>query len=168
MRRIWGFIAVIVIVFCSLSSCRSPYTGRTITLGTPSICSIGALPATCTFEDNNFTIDYQIAETIAPGKYTIDARATYHGSLTWEYYRNGVMTLLLIKNGVIEETVSVSLARGALEDGIHFSRSLATQSDFDAVSIAYTMDVSDRGGGFGIGMKKMDIVTGTIRSRPIR
>ncbi|BBO82791.1 hypothetical protein [Desulfosarcina ovata] len=122
----------------------------------------------CNFEDNNFTIEYQIAKPNRPNNFTIDATATYHGSLTWQYYRNGVFTLLLIKDGAIVETASVSLIRGSLENEIRFARSFATHSDFDAVSIAYNLNVSDKGGGSGFGSKKPDIVTGTIRSRPIR
>ena len=168
MHRLRPSIVICLLVFCCLSSCRSLYTGRSITIDTPSVSTIGALPMACKFEDNNFSIDYQIAKLNRPNRFTIDATATYHGSLTWQYYKNGVFTLLLIKNGVIVETASVALARGSLEDEIRFARSFESHADFDAVSMAYMMDVSDKGGGIGFGRKKLDIVTGTIRSRPIR
>jgi hypothetical protein len=168
MHRLCASILISLLVFCWVSSCRSLYRGRSITPGTPSVCAIGDLPAACNFEDNNFTIDYQVAKSNSPHSFTIDATATYHGSLTWQYYRNGVFTLLLFKNGVIVETALVSLARGSLKDEIRFARFFATHSDFDAVSITYKMDVSDIGGGIDFGRNNLDIVTGTIRSRPIR
>ncbi len=160
-----GSMVISLLVLCCVSSCRSNYMGQSITPDSPPVCAIDTLPTACNFEDNNFTIDYQIAK---PNNYTIDATATYHGSLTWQSYRNGVFTLMLIKNGVIVETTSVSLARGSLKDEIRFARSFATNSDFDAVSIAYKMDVFDKGGGIGFGGQKLDIVAGTISSRPIR
>ena len=168
MRGLSAYIVIGLLVFCCISSCGSPYVGRSITPDASTVCALGALPATCGFEDENFAIDYRIAKSNSSNGFAIDATATYHGSLTWQYYGNGVFTLLLIKNGAIVETVSVSLARGSLEDKIRFSRSFATNADFDAASIAYMMDVSDKGGGIGPGMSATDVVTGKIGSGPIR
>ena len=168
MSRLCVSVVISLLVFCWVLSCRSPYMERSISPGTPSVCAIGALPAVCNFDDNNFTIDYQIARPNGPNRFAVDATAVYHGSLTWQYYGNGVFTLLLIKNGAIVETASVSLARGSLKDEIRFKWNFAMHSDFDAVSIAYKMDVSDKGGGIGFGRSDVDIVTGTIRSRPIQ
>ncbi len=168
MHRLCASTAIGLLVFCFVSSCGSLYVGRSITPGISTVCPLGGLPATCSFGDENFAIDYQIARQNDSDCFTLGVMATYHGSLTWQYYGNGVFTLLLIKNGVIVETVPVSPARGTLEGEIRFSRSFAANADFDAVSIAYRMDVSDKGGGIGLGMDTMDVVTGTIRSRAIR
>jgi hypothetical protein len=158
-------ILYVVLIACLFPSCHSPYIGRQVFLDQPTVCSVASFPAECMSDDSNFTFNYKVAKTNAPSVYGVDAIATYHGSLTWVFFNNAVFTLLLIKDGVVVETVATSIGRGYLGTDIHFQRSFSTHIQFDAVAITYDMAVSDSGRGFGF-REKRDIVTGRISAMP--
>lgn len=122
-----------------LASCYSPYLAKPVNTDHPAVCAINALPAACTLEDANFIFRYSIDETAVPNGYVVDATATFHGSITWNYYKNAVFTLLLVKEGVVVDTVSASRSRGSLAEGIHFQRHFTTPSPFDGVAFSYVV-----------------------------
>lgn len=164
MRNSRTAIVIILAAAGVVISCYSPYIGRSVQMNLPAVCSVRSFPAECTSVDNNFTIGYSIDRTSADHGYRLETTAAYHGSLTWTYYSHAVFTLVLIKDGVIEETVSASKSRGGLAEDIHFERHFATPLNFDAALITYSMRVSDSGGA---GPQGLDAVTGRISSPPI-
>ena len=164
-KKSFTAILYVVLIACLFPSCHSPYIGRQVFLEQPTVCSIASFPAECMSDDSNFTFNYKVAKTNAPSGYGVDAIATYHGSLTWVFFNNAVFTLLLMKDGVVVDTVATSISRGYLGTDIHFQRSFSSHLQFDAVAITYDMAVSDSASSFGP-RKKRDIVTGRISAMP--
>ena len=132
------FLSLIILFF---SSCISPYVGRTVKMDHPSVCKCESFPKTCRDSSQHFEITYNIKKLSGTNTFFVEGTAKYKGSATWENYSGLYFTLLLVKDGIITETITATGGRGNLDDSIIFSREFTTKEMFDAVLITYKMNV---------------------------
>lgn len=139
--RMSSFLILLCAVFAT--ACASHYGGRPVAMDDSALCAIRAFPAECTWEDSNFLVRYRIAKTGAPDEYTLEATATYQGSLTWNLFQYASFKVWLVADGAVVGSVSAMIGRGLLEDGLRFKRTFTAQADFDGASITYAVRVLD-------------------------
>lgn len=135
-------VYLFLLSFCvlSFSSC-SQYVGQPVQMNHPSVCRCYSLPKTCSMADDNLSIKYEIKKTENENEYFVEGNATYLGSSVWENYGSAHFTLLLVHNGTVIESISLSAGQGDLGQKIHFSRKFSTENKFDATLIGYSMNV---------------------------
>lgn len=134
-------VVFLVLILISLSSCASPYIGRTVKMNHPTVCKFKSFPKTCVSSDGNFEIIYKIEKLNEENNYYVEGSAKYLGSATWESFSKAYFTLLLAKDAVIVETVQMASGQGSLGRTLVFSRKFTTKGKFEAVLISYNMDV---------------------------
>jgi hypothetical protein len=130
----------VVVTFCLLllSSCASPYIGGTINPGHESVCNLKEFPASCSYTDKNFVLDYQIEKTGNPHEYIISGTALHVGGGTWESFSGLNFTLLLAQHGVVVETFGIGVGSGSLDSKISFSRKFFAPYSFQASLLGYS------------------------------
>jgi len=131
---------LLIFAIATFSSCSS-YVGRTVEMSHSSVCDCRTLPKLCTASDGNFIINYTVSRLNETDTFLVEGSATYQGSATWESFSGAFFTLLLVKDDVIVETVSVAGGQGSLSGTIIFKSKFKTENKFEASLILYNMDV---------------------------
>lgn len=132
-------IVILSMILINFSSCTSQHSGKIVNMSHPLVCKCQSLPKTCKISSPDFEIVYDIKKMVGNNEYYVEGRAEYQGSATWDSYSKAYFTLLLVKDGIVVETISVAGGKGNLDNTIKFSREFTIQNKFDAVLIGYKM-----------------------------
>jgi len=132
----------ITLCITMLSSCASPYLGRHVNIYNDGVCNFKNYPASCACSDNNFTFDYRIEKTGENGEYKIAGTAQYIGGQTFTSFSGATLTLLLVHNKTVVETINIASGAGSLESGLSFARTFIYPYQFEASLIGYYVNVS--------------------------
>jgi len=111
----------------------------------PLVCRCEILPKACILSDDKFIFKYNINELNEANEYLIEGSATHTGSITWRNFKNASFTILLLKDGVIVETVSMAGGQGSLDRTINFTRKFKAQNKFDLLTLFLKKSISSLG-----------------------
>ena len=129
-----------------ITSCASPYIGTTVSINNNRLIkyniSVPLKPnPTFNVTDSDFDITYSIVKSDKVNEYVLDGKARFIGNGTWDTFSGAFFTLLLIKNGVVIDSVTASSGNGNLERTMDFKRKFTTEKIFDATLMTYRMSV---------------------------
>lgn len=136
-------IFFMIVIITNVSSCASPYIGKTVNRSNSMVCSCSSLPTSCEISDQTLLIKYDIKEINSTNSYTVIGTAEFIGANVWDSYNSVSFRFLLIKENVISDTVSISKGSGSSDNTISFSKKFNTEGEFDAVLIKYCIEVRD-------------------------
>ncbi len=132
-------IIVVGVLFITvlLSSC-STYVGQPVNMNHPSVCKCVELPKECSAGGDGVLITYTISKS--GSRYLLNGTAEYNGA-NWTEFSNARFELLLIKDGVITESLITLGGQGSLERGVRFKKFFTPKEPFDATLLGFNMDV---------------------------
>ena len=140
----YGLILLFIYALCS-SSCSSRYVGRAVTdMNADTVCKISSLPASCSYNSKNFSINYTIEETGNLSEYFVEGTAQYIGGITFTKYTGASFTLLIVDTRFVVEEFGMVEGSGSLGTSISFSRKFTTPWMIEAAMLWPSMTITDR------------------------
>jgi len=140
-------LAVLLVALC-LSGCAHPHLGKKVDTRSPVWCAVRGLPQVCSVKTEYFTFTCRLSQGAASDEYVIEGSATSAGLGSFTSLVDGPIggnppsrfELLLVKDGVIKESIPLSMLGTDLSRGFTFKR-VFKSAPFDAMTIWYMINV---------------------------
>lgn len=138
VRNKYCQLTIMAICLLCLSSCASPYIGRSVNTNHEAWCSFRSLPASCSNSDKAMTFEYQIEETGEAGEYQLTGTADNVMGGQFDHYYQLNFNLLLVHNSIVVESIGFGSNNGLSHEHVTFSKTFTTPYDFEASAIDYS------------------------------
>jgi hypothetical protein len=135
-----NFYQLATMAVCSLlvTSCASPYIGRSVNTNYEGVCNFQHFPASCSSIDENLSIEYQIEKTGKVGEYQVTGTAENLLGGNFSNYHSFTLYLLLVHNSTVVDSIAVMGRTGLNAKNTTLSRTFFTPNEFEASLATYS------------------------------
>jgi hypothetical protein len=136
MKRLAVVVVLVVLVGCS--SLPKPYIGETIGYDHPLVTKIDKIPACGEVQVKVFKIIFNLYKLKGKSNtYRIKGEIFYSAPDLFAKYNGGIFALMLIKDGVVVDSISFLPKGDRIEKGLYYERVFYTSYDFDAIGFGW-------------------------------